>query len=423
MLFNELLRDAGIDADRVRLLRHHTTPGTGGRSLYDLWRADRGGFELYQRTQKADRGIFRSGDIWASFVVPSRGATLFVGLYDARYEGTYSVEWECPYRGGLPGNGVPVDVFEMRPRPELSELVGKLQIEWDARNVRTWCRKAVGAPFPIVAPVQLAAQNVALTGDALIRALEDLGFDERHRTQKVVLMRREHTAVYVKRDNERLPLVVHPRFFDVSAQISNLGITLDHPIAPYINSNLREFPVYNRADRVTTSRFGLDLGVPRSALAPLVGLLDAGAFSETPEGRVRVIGTSDAPLTERERLATARIGQGEFRTALFAAWNGKCPLSGIDHPELLRASHIKPWSVCSDWERLDPNNGILLAAHFDALFDRGLISFSDTGDLLVSPEIGDENIERLGLDATNAIAGLTEDHQPFLTHHRQRFRS
>jgi hypothetical protein len=422
MLFNDLLRQVGIDADRVRLLRHHTKPGIAGRSLYDLWRTDRAAFELYQRTQKAERGIFRSGDIWASFVVPSRGNTRFVGLYGARYDGTRPVTWECPYRGGLPGDGAPVDVFETHLRSELADLIGELQIEWDERNVRTWCRKASGAQFPVVAPDWVATQQPILTGVALIHALEELGFDERHRTQKVILMRREHTAIYVKRENNRLPLIVHPRFFDLSPQISALGIALDRPIAPYINSNLREFPVYSRPERSTTSRIGLDLGVPGPALAPLVDLLDAGAYLDTGEGRVRIIETSDAPLTERERLSTARIGQGEFRTALFAAWNGTCPISGIDHPELLRASHIKPWAASSHHERLDPNNGILLAAHLDALFDRGLISFSESGALLISPEIGDKNIERLRLNAVGAIDGLTQDHQPFLAHHRERFR-
>jgi putative restriction endonuclease len=44
-------------------------------------------------------------------------------------------------------------------------------------------------------------------------------------------------------------------------------------------------------------------------------------------------------------------------------WGGRCPISGVDQPELLRASHIKPWADCStDAERLDVFNGVLLAA-------------------------------------------------------------
>jgi putative restriction endonuclease len=31
-------------------------------------------------------------------------------------------------------------------------------------------------------------------------------------------------------------------------------------------------------------------------------------------------------------------------------------------------------------ERLDPHNGLMLAAHIDTLFDSGLISFANEGD-------------------------------------------
>ena len=38
-------------------------------------------------------------------------------------------------------------------------------------------------------------------------------------------------------------------------------------------------------------------------------------------------------------------------------------------PELLRASHAKPWAKASDIERLDSFNGLLLSVHLDAMFD------------------------------------------------------
>lgn len=81
--------------------------------------------------------------------------------------------------------------------------------------------------------------------------------------------------------------------------------------------------------------------------------------------------------TEREILAKARIGQGKFRADLVAAWNkGEvCALTGAAIPELLIASHIKPWRESTNAERLDPMNGLLLAAHADRLFDRFLLSF------------------------------------------------
>lgn len=85
------------------------------------------------------------------------------------------------------------------------------------------------------------------------------------------------------------------------------------------------------------------------------------------------------PPTQTEALAQQRLGQARYRAALMALWNGACALTGVDIPELLRASHAKPWSDASDRERLDPFNGLLLEVRFDQLFDQGLISFNDDG--------------------------------------------
>jgi hypothetical protein len=66
--------------------------------------------------------------------------------------------------------------------------------------------------------------------------------------------------------------------------------------------------------------------------------------------------------TEAERLTVERLGQSIFRQALLEYWNGRCPLTGITDPALLRASHIIPWSECeSDELRLDVHNGLLLS--------------------------------------------------------------
>ena len=66
-------------------------------------------------------------------------------------------------------------------------------------------------------------------------------------------------------------------------------------------------------------------------------------------------------------------------------WGGRCAITEVTEPRLLRASHIKPWAKCeTDAERLDVYNGLLLAAHLDAAFDAGLISFTDEGAILFS---------------------------------------
>jgi hypothetical protein len=84
--------------------------------------------------------------------------------------------------------------------------------------------------------------------------------------------------------------------------------------------------------------------------------------------------------TEAEQLVIQRVGQGIFRASLMDYWHGRCPLTGITDPALLRASHIIPWKDCTtDGERLDVHNGLLLSALWDAAFDRGLVTFDDQG--------------------------------------------
>ncbi len=76
--------------------------------------------------------------------------------------------------------------------------------------------------------------------------------------------------------------------------------------------------------------------------------------------------------TDAERVVIQRVGQNIFRAGLLEYWEGHCAITGLAVPELLRASHIKPWADCaSDAERLDVFNGLLLAPHLDAAFDCG----------------------------------------------------
>ena len=123
--------------------------------------------------------------------------------------------------------------------------------------------------------------------------------------------------------------------------------------------------------------------------------------------------------TEAERLVVRRIGQETFRDALMQYWNGRCPLTGITDPALLRASHIIPWAKCqSDAERLDVHNGLLLAAHWDAAFDARLVTFDDDGVALVADALSDAARSALGIDNGPCIRGLTPGHRKRLEWHR-----
>lgn len=74
--------------------------------------------------------------------------------------------------------------------------------------------------------------------------------------------------------------------------------------------------------------------------------------------------------TDKVELIKARRGQGIFRRRVLAT-EPYCRLTGVSDPRFLRASHIKPWVVSDNNERLDGNNGLMLSPHVDHLFDGG----------------------------------------------------
>lgn len=103
-----------------------------------------------------------------------------------------------------------------------------------------------------------------------------------------------------------------------------------------------------------------------------------------------------------------------------AFWGDACALSGVDEPMLLIASHIVPWSKSDADVKLDPFNGILLAPHYDRLFDQGLISFRDNGSILMSPAAKQLPPE-FGLSSTMRLRKIDPRHLPYLAEHRHTF--
>jgi predicted restriction endonuclease len=125
--------------------------------------------------------------------------------------------------------------------------------------------------------------------------------------------------------------------------------------------------------------------------------------------------------TEAERMVLQRVGQDVFREALMSYWSGCCAVTGVAEPRLLRASHIKPWAKCeTDAERLDVYNGLLLAAHLDAAFDAGLISFDSNGKILISTRFTIKDRDRLGIHEQLTLCRVGSAHLPNLSWHREK---
>lgn len=123
--------------------------------------------------------------------------------------------------------------------------------------------------------------------------------------------------------------------------------------------------------------------------------------------------------TEAYALAKQRRGQDLFRKGLMEYWQGCCAITGLDVPELLRASHAKPWKDATDAERLDVHNGLLLAAHLDAAFDRGLISIDVNGTVILSPMLSSHGAKVLGVDVPRSVCKLAPAHMPYLAWHQK----
>jgi putative restriction endonuclease len=122
------------------------------------------------------------------------------------------------------------------------------------------------------------------------------------------------------------------------------------------------------------------------------------------------------PETERLSLIKARLGQGDFRQRLLDEWRG-CAVTGITAPDLLRASHIKPWRMSSNEERLNRFNGLMLLPQYDHLFDRGYITFDDSGRMVPSPAIVTLPPHLLGIAMDARLRKVARDHLPYLEFH------
>jgi len=141
-----------------------------------------------------------------------------------------------------------------------------------------------------------------------------------------------------------------------------------------------------------------------------------------PDGLLRAFEARTIALprsTEVERLVVQRVGHDLFREGLLEYWEGRCAVTGLAVPALLRASHIKPWADCAmDAERLDVFNGLLLVPHLDAVFDRGYATVDDGGGWVISAALDGAARAVLGLAVAARVTRLDDRHRAYLAWHR-----
>lgn len=179
-----------------------------------------------------------------------------------------------------------------------------------------------------------------------------------------------------------------PHFESISKNIRNLPI--------FIDRNERGHHMYS------------------SALLKFSEYLAEGFENDVESDIEAIIANPAIESTEKSNLVKARIGQGAFRQRLIGVWS-RCSVTGFKDVNLLIASHIKPWRVSNNAERLDEFNGLLLVPNLDRVFDSGLITFKVDGEVRISPQLIEP--EALGI-TPNLRVTLKPRNEAYMKFHR-----
>lgn len=264
-----------------------------------------------------------------------------------------------------------------------------------------------------------------LSTNDIARLLESIGCTDKHEVQYAIhyFLPASGQVIYVNKQagGNYSGLVIHPRFQAhrpdlLATQGVHSQQTFNH------KSSMVKFPKRRNKGKDETP-YGIPFGFDsetafHSFIDKLSKLSPAYSSNELEEIKEAEEDLKNLSATEKESVVNSRIGQGRFRKHLIDMWR-KCSVTGCTAIPLLKASHIKPWRDSSNAERLDPFNGLLLAPNLDACFDAGLITFENSGAIVVSSALDSPSRETLGIQPTLAISNIKDKNIPYLEYHRQ----
>lgn len=153
-----------------------------------------------------------------------------------------------------------------------------------------------------------------------------------------------------------------------------------------------------------------DIGTIQQELAPLPE--DESTYEINLEIETRKLQGD----LEKVQLTKSRRGQGVFK-ANVRLIEDHCRITGVKNIRHLRASHIKPWSLSNNEEKLDGNNGLLLSPHIDHLFDQGFIGFTNNGKLLISNELSRSILDKWAINPNQNVGTFTAKQSKYLEFH------
>lgn len=395
--------------------------------------------QTYSRAdvQKAIGAPITSGGAWGTgYVEYAEQAWIFCNVGSAGRTGSdYNNHWDGDRLVWRGKNST------KRGQPQIERIISgdiPVHIFFRTRDRDPFVYAGVGhalntydqGPVNVVWELPNGRPNEPLTADEIAAGLEDLGFSLGPIGSKSQKATRNGIVLYLKRDTQLTPLVLAPKWQDQIAFITDIpGVWRNKDDYFYHQSMLQDFPSRKHTGK-TQTHYGIDIDInSKKSLNELIDFLEEWLkrpVSPLPTSKANTFeaeedGMDVDPKTETEAMRAARLGQARYRNELLALWKGRCALTGLAMPEAIRASHIKPWSKSTPKERLDPYNGLPLLVHIDHLFDRGLISFTETGEIILSPKLTNERQKIFGLAPGMKIENLPSTTQTYLIYHREMF--
>lgn len=165
-------------------------------------------------------------------------------------------------------------------------------------------------------------------------------------------------------------------------------------------------------------RFGKIIDIGNDVFAPVVDRIPVEKLDNPIVHDLNKIREKYPDKTTQNTYVDARLGQGQFRADVLQRWGFRCCVTGSTTHEVIIASHIKPWKDSNNRERLDPHNGLPLIATVDKLFDKGLVTFSSDGNLLISKKLDGKERALLGLDERKLLRQPGRRTAKYLAYHR-----
>jgi hypothetical protein len=194
--------------------------------------------------------------------------------------------------------------------------------------------------------------------------------------------------------------------------------------------------IRRRADELGISLFKKDdvLFVARIAASPSFRTLRKEVLAADAP---RKLGRAERRLAVRLRHAkeegavvhapdTARGAEAEavMKDALVER-HGHCQLNGAKAGEYVRIARSVPWSACKDSDpslMLDPFASLLLSLAAACAYEKGDISFSNSGRAILSPMLSRKERAALafhGIIQGAKLSGVEPEHAPHLRFHRE----